>query len=104
MHIETSPSGRAACRGCKQKIEKGVLRFAETYVIPGTDQEGPRYFHLKCAAAKLGPQLTEAMPALDGEIPDKEEIEEAIKKAPAKQRGPPTRKFPPSDRPPTGLA
>jgi hypothetical protein len=104
MHIETSPSGRAACRGCKQKIEKGVLRFAETYVIPGTDQEGSRYFHLKCAAAKLGPQLTEAMAAYDGEIPDKEEIEEAIKKAPAKKGGPPKGKFPAADHAPTGRA
>lgn len=104
MRIETSPSGRAQCRGCKKKIEKGDLRFAESYVIPGTDQEGQRYFHLICAAAKLGAQLHEAMTAFEGEIPNKTEIEEAIKKAPAKKGGPPKGKFPAADRAPTGRA
>lgn len=104
MHIETSPSGRAQCRGCKQKIEKGDLRFAETYVIPGTDQEGSRYFHLKCAATKAPAGLKEAMDAYEGEIQNKEELEELIKKAPAKKGGPPKGKFPAADRAPTGRA
>ena len=104
MHIETSPSGRAACRGCKKKIDKGELRFAETYMIPGTDQEGSRYFHLKCAATKVGAGLKEAMDAYEDEIPDKEELEELIKKAPAKKGGPPKGKFPAADKAPTGRA
>jgi len=44
------------------------------------------------------------MAAYDGEIPDKEEIEEAIKKAPAKKGGPPKGKFPAADHAPTGRA
>src|SRR5206468_6967915 len=97
MQIETSPSGRAQCRGCKKKIEKGDLRFAESYMIPGTDQEGSRYYHLMCAATKLGPQLQEAMGTFAGEIPNKAELEEAIKKAPVKKGGPPKGKFPAAD-------
>ena len=27
--IEVAKSGRSQCRGCKKKIEKGVLRFGE---------------------------------------------------------------------------
>ncbi len=27
--IEASPSGRATCRTCKKKIDKGVVRFGE---------------------------------------------------------------------------
>ena len=103
MTIEISPSSRAQCRGCKKKIDKGELRFAESYMLPGTDQEGKRYFHLKCAAEKAGAGLQEAMNGYEGEIPDKAGLEELIKKAPPKKGGKPT-KFPSADRAPTGRA
>lgn len=103
--IEISPSGRAACRGCKQKIDKGVLRFAESYVIPGTDQEGKRYFHMKCAAEKGATGFKEALESYEGDIPDKADLEAALAKAGSKKggAGKPS-KFPSADRAPTGRA
>jgi hypothetical protein len=100
MKIEVSPSGRAACRGCKKPIAKGDLRFAESYALPGGD-EGFRYWHLACAAPKLGAHLTAAMAAYGGDIPDRATLEAAIAKAPQKGAD---RPFPHVDRAPTGRA
>jgi hypothetical protein len=66
--IEPSPSGRAACRGCKQAITKGTLRFGEEYANPYSDEGGMsyRYWHLTCAATKLANELAGALAAYDG--------------------------------------
>lgn len=104
--IEISPSGRAQCRGCKEKIEKGELRFAETYSIPGTDQEGKRYYHLKCAADKALAGFKDAVDAYEGDIPDKEALLEAFAKGGSKKGGGGAKpaKLPAADRAPTGRA
>lgn len=105
MRVEVAPSGRAQCRGCKKKIDKGALRFAESYKIPGTDQEALRYHHMMCAAAVLGPQLREAMAVYEGEIPDRAEIEKAIDAPPpAPKGGAEGAKYPRAERAPTGRA
>ncbi len=103
MHIEVSPSGRASCRGCKKAIGKGELRFAETYVIPGMDTEGTRYFHLSCAASKLPGPVKQAMDAYEGEIANKAEIEEILKKNAGKGGGKDA-PLPHADKAPTGRA
>jgi hypothetical protein len=100
MKIEVSPSGRAACRGCKKPVAKGELRFAESYALPGGD-EGFRYWHLACAAPKLGTHLKGAMSAYGGDIPDREALEATIAKAPQKTVD---RPLPHVDRAPTGRA
>lgn len=77
--VEVSPSGRAKCRGCKQAIAKGEVRFGETFASAfGSDGESIRYWHLLCAASKLGARLKIAMNAFMGEIPNKAEVEAAI--------------------------
>ena len=71
MKLELSPSGRAACRGCKNPVPKGELRFAESYVLPGSDQPGHRYWHLECAAKKLAGPVAQALAAYEGEVPNR---------------------------------
>ena len=71
--IETAKSGRAGCRGCKEKIAKGELRFGEVdYTF---DSEGSfKWYHLPCAAEKLPAKLVEALEAYEGEVPSKDEL------------------------------
>lgn len=102
MKLEVSPSGRAACRGCKKPVAKGELRFAESYVVPGTDSEGYRYWHLLCAAQKVGAHLKTAMAEFTGEIPDRAAIEAALAK-PSKGKGA-DMPLPHVDRAPTARA
>lgn len=46
MRLEVSPSGRATCRTCETRIERGVLRIAETTVQH--DNVVERFHHLTC--------------------------------------------------------
>lgn len=102
MRIEVSPSGRASCRGCKTAIPKGELRFGETYTIPGTEQEATRYWHMKCAAEKIGGSFLPILTAYEGEVADRAALEEAAKKGGSKKGG--TKKYPHADKAPTGRA
>lgn len=80
--IEESKSARATCRTCRQKIDKGVLRFGEE--APNQFDEGTTsYFwhHLLCAAGKKPALVKEAMAAFGGTIPNKDEIEAAMAKS-----------------------
>jgi len=101
MKLEVSPSGRAACRGCKNPVAKGDLRFAESYVLPGSDQPGHRYWHLECAAKKLAGPLQEALAAYEGEVPNRAALDALIAAAPKKAKD---RPLPHADRAPTGRA
>ena len=38
--IEPAPSGRASCRGCKEPIAKGALRFGEETPNPYSEDGG----------------------------------------------------------------
>jgi hypothetical protein len=100
MRIEVSPSGRAACRGCKKPVAKGELRFAESYSLPGGD-EGFRYWHLTCAAQKVGGHLKTALAAYAGDVPDRADLEAMIAKGPKKAQD---RPLPHVDRAPTSRA
>lgn len=80
--IEESKSNRASCRTCRQKIDKGVLRFGEE--APNQFDEGTTsYFwhHLLCAAGKKPALVKAAMESFSGTIPNKAEIEAAMGKA-----------------------
>jgi hypothetical protein len=71
--IEIAKSGRAGCRGCKEKIAKGELRFGE--VDYAFDPDGSfKWYHLPCAAKKLPAKLGGALDDFDGEVPDKDDL------------------------------
>ncbi|MGE0713510.1 MAG: hypothetical protein AB7N76_14300 [Planctomycetota bacterium] len=77
--IEEAVSGRASCRKCKGKIEKGQLRFGEvdfTFSESGTY----KWYHLPCAADRVPDKLRGALEAWEGEVPDREALEAALAK------------------------
>jgi hypothetical protein len=78
--IEPAPTGRASCRGCKQTIAKGDLRFGEEFQNAYSEDGGMsfRYWHLPCAAAKLANELRAALLAYDGDVPDRAALEALI--------------------------
>ena len=59
--IEPAASGRAKCRGCGQKIEKGALRLGERLENPFAEGEMTHWFHLDCAAFKRPEPLLQAL-------------------------------------------
>lgn len=97
--IEESKSSRAACRTCKEKIEKGVLRFGEE--VPNQFSDGPSYqwHHLRCAATKKAAQLAEALAAYAGEVPERAELERLVAENKGKARA---GALPFAERAPTG--
>lgn len=76
--IEEAKSGRASCRTCKAKIDKGLLRFGEE--VPNSFGEGPSYqwHHLACAAQKKPVQLRQALEGFVGDVPDRAALEQTI--------------------------
>ncbi len=100
--IEESKSARATCRTCRQKIDKGVLRFGEE--TPNQFNEGEvSYFwhHLGCASTKKPALVKEALAAFAGTVPDRAALEELVNSA--KTRAPAgERPFPFAERASTG--
>ncbi|HLK39283.1 MAG TPA: PARP-type zinc finger-containing protein, partial [Polyangiaceae bacterium] len=78
--VEPAPSGRAACRGCKQTIAKGVLRFAEEVANPYSEDGALsfRYWHPLCAAKKMANELRDALRSYDGPVEDREVLDALI--------------------------
>jgi hypothetical protein len=78
--IEVAKSGRASCRGCRDKIEKDAFRFGEEVPNVFAQDAGPafRYWHLTCAATKLANDLREALKTVDLAIPDRAALEATI--------------------------
>jgi hypothetical protein len=78
--IEVAPSGRAACRGCKETIPKGECRFGEEYKNQFAEDGGMsyRYWHLACAATKLANELAGALAAYEGTVPDRAALDALI--------------------------
>lgn len=98
--IEEAKSGRAKCRKCKEKIEKGHLRFG--HEVPNAFDEGSmthQWYHLKCAAEKLPRELSQTLAGFDDDVPDRDELEQLIEKNRKKQK--PTT-FPYADAATTG--
>jgi hypothetical protein len=99
--IDTAPTGRAACRGCKETIAKGQVRFGEEFANPYSEDGGMsfRYWHLACAATKLANELAPVLAAYDGPeaIEDRGRIESLI----AEHLRPP---MPHAERAPNGRA
>jgi hypothetical protein len=78
--VEVATTGRAKCRGCKQAIEKGAVRFGEEFKNPYSEDGGMsfRYWHLTCAATKMANELGPALAAFDGEVPDRPALLELV--------------------------
>lgn len=98
--IEAAKSGRASCRTCRKKIEKGALRFGEV-VENQFDPDGGtsvRWHHLECAAKSIPTQVEPALASFDGELPDRAAIEALMREA--AKSGP--KPFPYAERAPTG--
>ena len=79
--IEVAKSGRSQCRGCRNKIEKGVLRFGEEVPNMFSEDGGTtfRWYHLECAAkGKLANEVRDALKGWSGEVPKREELDKLI--------------------------
>src|SRR6185312_4345515 len=87
--IEEAKSGRATCRTCREKIDKGQLRFGEE--SPNAFDPGgpPSYLwhHLLCAAKKKPAELKLALEGFTGEIPNRAELDAALAAGPSKAAG-----------------
>ena len=70
---ERSPSGRAACRHCRNNIDKGAWRISLTFYEEGMFQPAG-FLHVRCAAEYFGtsevlPRIARFSPALgDGDL------------------------------------
>ena len=102
--IEIAPSGRAKCRGCKEAIPKGEVRFGEVYDSAFTGGEAVRWWHLACAAKKLPTELEAAMKKYAGEIPNRADVEKAIEAGKKGGKGGAKAPLPHADLAPTGRA
>jgi hypothetical protein len=78
--IETAPTGRASCRGCKETITKGMLRFGEEFANAYSEDGGMsfRYWHLPCAATKLANELAPVLAGYEGPVEDRASLEALI--------------------------
>lgn len=101
--IEVSPSGRAKCRGCREAIPKGDVRFGEVFDSAFAGGEALRYWHVLCAAKNrsVAGKLRTALAATEIAIPNRAEVDEALKGG-GKGKG--EKAFPYADLAPTGRA
>ncbi len=72
--VEPASSGRAKCRACGGKIEKGALRFGEKLPNPFGEGEATYWFHLDCAAYRRPEPLLETLSELSELVPDQERL------------------------------
>lgn len=63
--FEPAATGRSKCRGCKQPLAKGELRFGERLPNPFGDGEVTHWFHPRCAAYKRAEAILEAIETAD---------------------------------------
>jgi len=86
--FEPASSGRAGCRGCGRRIERGELRFGERIPNPYAEGETTLWFHPLCAAYKRPEPLLEALGQTILDVPAREEIERAAGRSSALRRLP----------------
>jgi hypothetical protein len=98
--FETSPSGRATCRGCGAPIAKGELRFGERFPNPFGEGEVTLWFHPTCGMYKRPEPFLEALAATDA-LDDHERLERAAREGILHRRLP---RIDGAERAPTGRA
>jgi hypothetical protein len=84
--IETASSGRAKCRGCGEKIDKGELRFGLVIDNPFREGEATYWFHLVCGACRQSEALIEALGATTEDVPDRAWLQAAAEAGAAHPR------------------
>ena len=84
--IESASSGRSKCRGCKQALQKGELRFGERLPNPFGEGEVTHWFHPMCAAYKRPEALLEGLAAAGAEVAEREALERTAQLALAQHR------------------
>jgi hypothetical protein len=72
--FEPAATNRSKCRGCKQPLAKGELRFGESLPNQFGEGEVTHWFHPRCAAYKRPEPLLEALQAA-ADVPDREVLE-----------------------------
>jgi hypothetical protein len=85
--LELSPSGRATCRTCQEKIAKGELRFGEA--VPsqfGSSGFTTVWHHLTCAARAKTELVRPLVEAYEGDIPNRDALFTEIQ-SPATPKG-----------------
>ncbi len=74
--IEPAASGRAKCRGCGRKIEKGELRLGEQLPNPFAEGYMTLWYHLPCGAFKRPDVLLEALGTTGEQVEDVDRLRE----------------------------
>jgi len=99
--FEPASSGRAKCRGCGQRIERGALRFGERIPNPFAEGETTLWFHPLCAAYKRPEPILETLGQAVEKIPESELLERAARGSSAHRRLP---RIDGAERSPSGQA
>jgi poly(ADP-ribose) polymerase-like protein len=99
--FEPATSGRAKCRGCGQRIERGELRFGERIPNPFAEGETTLWFHPLCAAYKRPESLLEALGQAIENLPAPGPLERAAHASSAHRRLP---RIDGAERSPSGQA
>jgi len=86
--FEPAATGRSKCRGCKQALQKGELRFGESLPNQFGEGEVTHWFHPMCAAYKRPEPVLEALSVATSEIPEREALERAAQASLAQHRLP----------------
>ena len=99
--FESAASGRSKCRGCKQPLQKGELRFGERLPNPFGEGEVTHWFHPRCAAYKRPDAMLEGLLSATGNVADREALERIAHAAVAQHR---LARIDGAERSPTGQA
>ena len=99
--FEPAPSGRAKCRGCGRRIERGDVRFGERIPNPFAEGETTLWFHPLCAAYKRPESLLETLAQAPEGAPEREALERAARGSSAHRRLP---RISGAERAPSGQA
>ncbi len=84
--FEPAATGRSKCRGCRQALQKGELRFGERLPNPFGEGEVTHWFHPMCAAYKRPDVLLEGLAGAATEVAGREPLERAARLALARHR------------------
>src|SRR5258705_1374798 len=99
--FEPAPTGRAKCRGCGRRIERGELRFGERIPNPYAEGETTLWFHPLCAAYKRPEPLLDALGQTIEDVPAREALKRAASSSAAHRRLP---RIDGAERAPSGQA
>ena len=98
--FELASSARSKCRGCRQALAKGELRFGERLPNPFGEGEVTHWFHPLCAAYKRPDAVLEGL-CVTGNVADREALEGVARAALAHPR---LARIDGAERSPTGQA